>query len=89
MLRLLGANDNEASEAMNDVLAQVATSTDGAKNVGNSILYECVLTILNVKSENSLRVLAVNILGKFLANKDNNIRLVIHRLCQTFQFPVV
>ncbi|KAI9138849.1 putative AP-1 adaptor complex subunit gamma [Paraphysoderma sedebokerense] len=76
LLRLLGANDNEASEAMNDVLAQVATSTDGAKNVGNSILYECVLTILNVKSENSLRVLAVNILGKFLANKDNNIRYV-------------
>ncbi|KAL7752019.1 clathrin associated protein complex large subunit [Sorochytrium milnesiophthora] len=76
LLRVLGTGHAEASEAMNDVLAQVATNTESSKNVGNSILYEAVLTIMAIKSEPTLRVLAVNILGKFLANKDNNIRYV-------------
>ena len=35
--------------------------------------YECVNTIMAVESESGLRVLAVNILGKFLASKDPNI----------------
>lgn len=74
LLRLLGKGDAEASEAMNDILAQVATNTDSTKNVGNSILYETVLSILDIEAEQSLRVMAINILGKFLSNKDNNIR---------------
>ncbi|KAG0835843.1 hypothetical protein G6F26_003998 [Rhizopus arrhizus] len=76
LLRILAKGDREASEAMNDILAQVATNTENAKNVGNSILYETVLTIMNIESEAGLRVLAVNILGKFLSNRDNNIRYV-------------
>jgi AP-1 complex subunit gamma-1 len=76
LFRVLARGDSETSELINDILAQVATNTDGSKNVGNSILYEAVLTILEIEADSALRVLGVNILGKFLANKDNNIRYV-------------
>ena len=48
---------------------QVATSTEGNRNAGNAILYETVQTIMGVEAIGGLRVLAVNILGRFLANK--------------------
>jgi len=76
LLRVLGRGDARTSEQINDILAQVATNTESAKNVGNSILYESVLTILEIEADSGLRVLGVNILGKFLTNKDNNIRYV-------------
>ncbi len=42
LLRVLGKGSPEASDAMSDVLAQVATNTESARNAGNAILYECV-----------------------------------------------
>lgn len=49
LLRILGHGDPDQSEIMNDVLAQVATNTETNKNAGNAILYETVLTIMNVE----------------------------------------
>ncbi|XP_042049011.1 AP-1 complex subunit gamma-2-like isoform X2 [Salvia splendens] len=76
LLHVLGQGDVDASDTMNDVLAQVATKTETNKNAGNAILYECVATIMNIEDNGGLRVLAVNILGRFLSSRDNNIRYV-------------
>eukprot|EP00271_Cylindrocystis_brebissonii_P016404 TRINITY_DN3990_c1_g3_i1.p1 TRINITY_DN3990_c1_g3~~TRINITY_DN3990_c1_g3_i1.p1 ORF type:complete len:853 (+),score=239.18 TRINITY_DN3990_c1_g3_i1:329-2887(+) len=76
LLRLVGQGNADSSDIMSDVLAQVATNTDSTKNAGHAILYECVSTIMAVEAIGGLRVLAINILGKFLANRDNNIRFV-------------
>ncbi|XP_019421654.1 PREDICTED: AP-1 complex subunit gamma-2-like [Lupinus angustifolius] len=76
LLRVLGEGDAGASDSMNDILAQVATKTESNKVAGNAILYECVQTIMSVEDNGGLRVLAINILGRFLSNRDNNIRYV-------------
>ncbi|XP_036697482.1 AP-1 complex subunit gamma-like 2 isoform X2 [Balaenoptera musculus] len=76
LLRILGRNHEESSETMNDLLAQVATNTDTSRNAGNAVLFETVLTIMDIHSAAGLRVLAVNILGRFLLNSDRNIRYV-------------
>ncbi|KAL4318328.1 hypothetical protein GQ457_18G021770 [Hibiscus cannabinus] len=76
LLRILGQGDPDASDCMNDILAQVATKIESNKNAGNAILYECVGTIMSIEDNGGLRVLAINILGRFLSNRDNNIRYV-------------
>lgn len=64
---MLGAGDADASDAMSDILAQVASNTESARNAGNAILYEAVQTIMGTESIGGLRVLAINILGRCAA----------------------
>jgi AP-1 complex subunit gamma-1 len=82
LLRQLGRGNEGASEAMGAALAQVASggADSGAvplRNAGNAVLYEAVCTIMAVEAESGLRVLAVNILGKFLGAKDPNMKCVV------------
>lgn len=76
LLRLLSEDDDTVGDSISDILAQVATSVDNNKTSGNAVLYECVRTIMSVKGNSGLRVLAVNILGRFLGYRDNNMRYI-------------
>jgi len=76
VLRLLGEQDADSSEEMYDLLTQVASNPDTGKTATNAILYECARTIVSVESSAALKTLGINILGKFLANKDSNTRYV-------------
>jgi AP-1 complex subunit gamma-1 len=76
-----------SADELNDILAQIATNTDSSKNAGNAVLYECVQTIMAIpRADSGLRVLGVNILGKFLTNKDANVKYValsmLHKVVQ-------
>lgn len=54
----------------------MAANTNTSKNTGNAVLYECVKTIFAIESTNTLKTMGINILGKFLGNKDANSRYV-------------
>lgn len=78
-LRVLAMDENCTSshlEEINDILTQVASNIDSGKNAAHAILYECVKTIFAINSDQSLKILGVNSLGKFLSTKDNNTRYV-------------
>lgn len=64
------------SDEVSDILTQVTTNTTSNKNTGNAVLYEAVKTIMAIESANTLKTLGINILGKFLANKDANSKYV-------------
>lgn len=75
-MKRLGEKNSEASDEMSDILAQIATNTESSKNPGNSVLAECVRTIMGIEASSGLRVLGINILGRFLMNRENNVRFV-------------
>ena len=76
LLGRLGKGSAEATDDMSDILAQIATNTENSRNTGNSVLSECVRTIMAIEASQGLRVLGINILAKFLTNKENNVRFV-------------
>ncbi|ORC93806.1 AP-1 complex subunit gamma [Trypanosoma theileri] len=75
-MRLIGKGSPVTSEALNDVLAQVLTNTDGSRNVGSAVQYECVRTIYAIEGDEGLRTLGINTIGRFLSSTDNNLRFV-------------
>lgn len=72
----IGHNNEESAEEMGDILAHIATNTETTKNAGNSVLSECARTIMRIEASKGLRVLGINILGRFLMNRENNVRYV-------------
>lgn len=76
VLQYFGRGNAEASDEMNDLLANISTNTDSSKNTGNAVLYELVRTIIGIESNPGLKSLGSNILGKFLAHKDNNYKYI-------------
>ena len=70
----MAVGDQTLSDDISEILAQVATNTSSNKNAGNAVLFECVKTIMAIESATSLKDLGINILGKFLSNKDANSR---------------
>lgn len=76
VLGFLGEGNADASDDMNDILAEIITTTEGTKGAANSILNECVRTILLIEASQGLRVLGINTLGRFLVSKENNIRFI-------------
>ena len=76
LLRILSQDNDDIGDSISDILAQVATNMDNNKTSGNAVLYECVRTIMTVKGIGGLRILAVNILGRFLGYRDNNMKYI-------------
>jgi len=72
----IGHNNEESTDEMSDILAHIATNTDTTKNPGNSVHAELARTIMRIEASSSLRVMGINILGKFLVNRENNVRYV-------------
>jgi AP-1 complex subunit gamma-1 len=68
-----GGAEGDAAAASNAAAAAAARSS----NAANAVLYEAVNTIVGVESVSGLRAMAVNALGRFLAQRgDDNMRFV-------------
>ncbi|RXG54776.1 AP-1 complex subunit gamma-1 [Armadillidium vulgare] len=63
LLRLLGRGDGDASETMNDILAQVATNTESSKNV----LAINILGRFLLNADKNIRYVALNTLLKVVS----------------------
>ena len=69
-------DDSQYVELLNDLLTQVCAKFENTKGAGYAILHETVKTIFAIDLDSSLKVLGINILSKFLVQKENNIRYV-------------
>jgi AP-1 complex subunit gamma-1 len=58
------------------LLLKIFNRIDSSKNAGAAIIYEAILTVMEIESSSNLRNLAIKSLGSFLATKDNNMRYV-------------
>ncbi|KCV72878.1 hypothetical protein H696_00449 [Fonticula alba] len=90
LLRLLGAGHPQSSDLMGDILAQVRACRHTAPRPSPPpcmVIDPTVRTIMAIEAEPSLRVMAINIIGRFLANsKDNSTRYIsLNTLLQTIQ----
>lgn len=88
-IRIILQNDSNSNhlESINDLLTQICSKFENIKGAGSAILYETVKTIFTINSDSSLKVLGINILSKFLIQKENNIRYVaLDTLLQVVEF---
>ena len=76
LMGILGKNDKANSALMYSVLQFVIQNTSNSRNVGNSILFESVKTILTIESDEKTLQSAVNVLIKLLNGKDPNYKYV-------------
>lgn len=74
VLRLIATENDTTS--MSEALGIVMGSTDGTTPAGRAVLLEAAQSILSLgeRADHELRVVAVNVLGKFLTFSDPNIR---------------
>lgn len=61
-------------DEISGILGEVASNVSADKNSGCSVLYECVKTVMEIESTNSLKILCLNVLGKFLKSSEPNIK---------------
>ncbi|SCU97568.1 LADA_0H06942g1_1 [Lachancea dasiensis] len=76
MFELAPQGTDRYKNKLNDILTKIATNSDGSKNAAHAVLYECVRTIFALQLDQSLKILGVNVLAKFLGGKDNNTKYV-------------
>ena len=76
VLRCLVGAEKEISKDLQDVLVLVLATADTPQKGRDAVLYECAHIIMAVPSGKELKNSAINLLGTFLLNDDNNIRYV-------------
>lgn len=72
--RIMATKKQAIADEISGILGEVATNTNAEKNAGCSVLFECVKTVMEISSTSSLKILCLNVLGKFLKNTEPNIK---------------
>jgi len=72
--RMMAIGKQNVADEISGILGEVATNTNSDKNSGCAVLYECVKTVMEIGSTSSLKILCLNVLGKFLKSTEPNIK---------------